>query len=318
MPKFILSHNSLLNLAAIDLGSNALRVIIVSVHDKQPKILKTLRIPLRLGEDVLNSKKVSPQNEKKIYEAFVEILYVLSEYNVTQVRACATAALRTAKNSKKIIQSIKKLTGIELEIISGLEEASLISDAVQFYFNKKNKNLLIMDIGGGSTEIILSRNKKIKAIKSFNIGTLKYLSLKNLDLILSNIKKDQKKIFTFLNKKSSPDYFIGTGGNLRRLGRIHSALFPKESVHQIPMNNFKELRPHLLIRGLLFSRLGFGPNQADVLLPAYLMTNQLMNHLKSKVIYVPPIGLKEGLMLSLLEGNEVKKKFIKETAKILD
>ncbi len=305
-------------MAAIDLGSNALRVIIVSVHDKQPRILKTLRIPLRLGEDVLKNKKVSPQNEKKIHEAFVEILYLLSEYNVTQIRACATAALRSAKNSKKIIQSIKKLTGIELEIISGIQEAGLISEAVQYYFNKKNKNLLIMDIGGGSTEIILSRNKKIKAIKSFDIGTLKYLSFKDPDEIQNKIKKDQKKIFTFLNKKSYPDYFIGTGGNLRRLGRIHNTLFPKESLHQIPVNHFRELKAHLLVRGPLLNRLGFGANQADVLLPAYLMTNQLMDLLNSKVIHVPPVGLKEGLILSLLEGSDLKKKFIKETAKILD
>ncbi len=308
-----LSLNSLekSNFACIDLGSNALRAMIVQKSDNDIKILKSLRLPIRLGEDVFKNKVIGNIKAKQLLAIFVDLLYLFTEYNVTDVVAVATSAMREAKNSQKILNEIKKLTGINLKIISGKKEAQLIAESVKEFYSLKNKNALVMDIGGGSTELIILKNNTLKDMKSFKIGTVRILKNQHLD---SNYKISIEKFIEKNKSKKQINLFVGTGGNLRRLGKIKNSLL-KTSMFEISAKEISRVQSLLksISKEEQILKFNLDENRSDVLIPALEITETVRTIISAKKILLPTVGLKEALILSKLENKKQKKKFIQQT-----
>jgi exopolyphosphatase/guanosine-5'-triphosphate,3'-diphosphate pyrophosphatase len=170
---------------------------------------------LRLGEDVFKSNKISPKRIKRTKEIFDYLIHLFADHDVTHTKACATSAMRDADNSNALIEKIKKSSGIQIQCIGGLQEAKLIYEAVRTKMNIENSNTLLVDIGGGSTEITVAKDNKVLASKSFNIGTVRLLKEKKIEVMESIIEEHIFAIEKYLRSKMKIhkiDYAIGTGG----------------------------------------------------------------------------------------------------------
>lgn len=312
MPSYL---NKVLNqetIAAIDLGSNALRAIIVRKNGSAVEVIKNFREPLRLGEDVFNTGFISPAKMELTEEAFIKLFHVFAEYNVTDTRAMATSAMRDSSNGPVLAERIAHTTGIEIQTIRGNEEARLIFEAVRGQVNLKKKTAVLMDIGGGSTELIIVKNEEIVAVESFNVGTVRLLRYNQEDLedvITEQMDKMLAFIATHLKNKK-PNLFIGTGGNLRRIGKIRKKMLGKSTSQLALFSEISHMEAAILSMSYVdrIRRLELDQNRADVILPAIMLTHHLMEKLKLKEIHLPKVGLKEGIILSMLP--KAPKKFI--------
>lgn len=312
MPSFI---NKLLNretIAAIDLGSNALRASIAVKIDDELRVIKNLRAPLRLGEDVFATGKISDEKMELTEEAFIKLLHIFTEYNVTEARAMATSAMRDSKNGSILADHIFHSTGIEIETISGIDEAKMIFSAVRGQIPMKKKNALLMDIGGGSTELIIVKDEVIVGIHSFNVGTVRLLRYKNQEELELRIRLQVQKMLRFIERhlgKKKPDIFIGTGGNLRRIGKIRKKILGRETSQLALYREIAHMEEAIFSMSYVerIRRLELDQNRADVILPAIMLAKILMQELKIQVINLPKVGLKEGILLSMLP--EYPKKF---------
>lgn len=312
MLSYLNKINQFETLAAVDLGSNALRAVIARKSGDRVEIIKSFREPLRLGEDVFLTGEISQQKMQKTEEAFIKLFHIFTEYNVTDIRAMATSAMRESKNGHELARRIAFSTGIELETIKGKKEAQVIFEAVNKELNLKKKNALIMDIGGGSTEFILVKDGKIKAIKSFKIGTVRLLNLSSHELEIK-INQQTDRVLDFVKqhlKIKQINHFIGTGGNLRRIGKIRKKMLVKSSSEIALFNEISHMEEAILSMSYVdrIRRLELDQNRADVILPAIMLTHHLMAKLKKPKILLPRVGLKEGIILSMLP--KVPKTFI--------
>lgn len=298
-------------IAAIDLGSNALRAIIVRKNGNAVEVIKSFREPLRLGEDVFTSGRISPAKMNLTEEAFIKLFHIFAEYNVTDTKAKATSAMRDSKNGRTLARRIAHTTGIEIETIKGQEEAQLIFEAVRGQVNLKKKTAVLMDIGGGSTELILVKNEQVLAVESFNVGTVRLIKLSQ-DELETEIGHQMDHMLSFIKKhlKKKPDLFIGTGGNLRRIGKIRKKMLGKATSEMAMFNEINHMEEAILSMSYVdrIRRLELDQNRADVILPAIMLTHHLMQKLKQDKIHLPKVGLKEGIILSMLP--KPPKKFI--------
>jgi exopolyphosphatase/guanosine-5'-triphosphate,3'-diphosphate pyrophosphatase len=303
--------------AAIDLGSNALRAIIVRLQGDKIEVLKEVREPLRLGEDVFSKGIISPEKCRQTEECFIRLLHLFTAYGVDDVRAIATSAMRDARNSQALIHNISLYTGIDIGAISGREEAQLIFNAVSSEISLKNKRAILMDIGGGSTEISIVIDGKLTASHSFNIGTVRLLrheSQKELDIRISLMVE---KILRFIHGhfgKKTPDLFIGTGGNLRRMGKIRRKILNKSS-EECLYSEIAHMADTLFSMSFIdrVRKLELDRNRADVILPATMLVRILMKGIGAKKILLPKVGLKEGIILSMLDKEPRKFKRLPKT-----
>ncbi len=223
MPAFLKYFLKNTTYGAIDLGSNAMRAIIARRVGSELMVIKNFRVPLRLGEDVFNGGFISPKKMEETENAFIELFHSFAAYGVTEVRCMATSAMRDAMNGPILIEKILKYTGIEIEIIRGKEEANVICEAVKSQLDFRDHDVMLMDIGGGSTELTLIKNGEIVGVKSFNVGTVRLLHYKNQIELEKKINFELERMLVFIREhfgKKKPDFFVGTGGNLRRIGKI--------------------------------------------------------------------------------------------------
>lgn len=297
-------------IAAIDLGSNALRAIIARKKGDIIEVVKNFREPLRLGEDVFSTGSISAEKMRRTEEAFIKLFHIFTEYNVTDTRAMATSAMRDSKNGPLLANRIARSTGIEIETIRGHEEAQVIFNAVRSQISLKKKNALLMDIGGGSTELILVKNEKIIAVESFNVGTVRLLKLEQ-KVLEEEINFQMEKMLVFIRshlKIKDLDLFIGTGGNLRRIGKIRKKILGRSTSEIALFEEINHMEEAILSMSYVdrIRRLELDQNRADVILPAIMLTHHLMQKLKMSKIYLPKVGLKEGIILSMLEKKPKK------------
>ena len=293
------------NLAAIDIGSNAARLLIKSVTKQddgtlQFQKLQFVRFPLRLGLDVFTQGKISKEREiqfVRMIKAFRQLMII---YNVVDFRACATSALRDAKNGQKIIRRIKHLTSIPIEIISGEEEAQTIYDnhiekLLLTSANAKEDEAttyLYVDVGGGSTEINSIRNGQLQQSHSFNIGTLRLLSgIVSLETV--NEMCDQ--ICAMLNGQSQVT-MIGSGGNINKLFR----LVPKKAKlkDRITLPQLERLYGQLSALSVeeRIREFDLRPDRADVIVPAAQIFIAIARAVGANAVIVPTIGLADGII----------------------
>jgi exopolyphosphatase/guanosine-5'-triphosphate,3'-diphosphate pyrophosphatase len=293
-------------IAAIDLGSNAVRALIAEVENGRYEILKKLRQPLRLGEDVFTKGMIGSNKLKEAENLFHEMHEQFEKYKVQRVRALATSAMRDAKNSKDLQAIIQKEFGISIETIDGDTEAKLIHEAVSRELDLKDKLAVLIDIGGGSTEFTVSKNNKLIHCKSFNMGAVRLLEHQDVFTLSNAVTLQMIEIQEYLKehiKNQKIDIVIGTGGNFRRLGKIKKKLTQKGSDEYVNLQDIVKVYNELIKMDHKerVKKFEMSDDRADVIVPAVFMIGHIVTMLKAEGIFLPDVGLKEGILLSMMK-----------------
>ncbi len=295
-----------MRLAAIDIGSNAARLLITEViqNNGKPEFnkLNLVRVPLRLGFDVFEEKKISPEKEEMILNTIKSYKYLLQAYGVTNVKACATSAMRDAENADEIIARVKSETGIEIEVISGDTEASMIYENHVAENMDKNHSYLYIDVGGGSTELTFFADGKLVFKESFNIGTIRLLKNQVEEKQWDEMKEFIKK---GLKDHNNDVIAIGSGGNINKVFSLSKRKEGKPLFLELLKDYYKELGNSSLADRIRLYKLR--EDRADVIVPALLIYINVMRWANAQEIYVPKIGLADGLVQHLYE--ELRGKF---------
>ncbi len=284
------------NLAAIDVGSNASRLLIKTIClDLESKITMRkalfLRVPLRLGMEVFKKGKISDEKEDEFVRTMKAYKQLMKVFHVKDYRACATSAMRDAKNGKQVLKHINEETGLKMEIISGDEESQIIYD-IHLSQIQDDNNYLYVDVGGGSTEItFISKGQRIMS-HSYNIGTVRVLNEAVKTEELQHVKDELKEI----TSGYSDITIIGSGGNINKLYRIANKRDKQESV--LPVETLVKLRDRLAKMSIdeRMNVFNMKPDRADVIVPAAEIFIMIAQSVNAKKIRVPNVGFADGLI----------------------
>lgn len=287
-----------MKLAAIDIGSNAARLLITDViegigHAPEFNKIDLIRVPLRLGFDVFETGTISPGKTAMVLETMKAYQHLLKVYEVDHVLACATSAMRDASNSREIIDLVKSETGIAIEVISGDLEASVINETHVAEGMDVNNSYLYIDVGGGSTELTFYGEGKLIFKQSFNIGTIRLLK-NQVDELLWNEMKETIKAKTRGHKKIVA---IGTGGNINKVFSLSKKKDNKPLEIELLKEYLKEISALPLKERM--RQYKFKEDRADVIVPALQIYINAMRWADADEILVPKIGLVDGLIQHL-------------------
>ncbi len=291
-----------MKLAAIDIGSNAIRFQVSTVLESNEGILfkklEYIRFPLRLGHDVFTSGRISPQSQAKFKKLMKAYKLLLELYEVEDSMFCATSAMREADNGQDLADEIFRELQITIHIIDGDREAELINRAIHSYLT--DKTYLHIDVGGGSTELNLyTGGKKIKT-RSFKIGSVRVLERNDSPEVWQEM---ESWIRSEVRKEYGKVTAVGTGGNISKIFEL-ARLRPGKTMS---INRVRELRTmvaDLTIDERIY-KLQMNPDRADVIIPAADIYTRVMEWAHAASILVPDVGLKDGMMLLLLERQRV-------------
>lgn len=285
---------------AIDIGTNAARLLIgeISTNDEGYTFVKKIsytRVPLRLGMDVFDKGKISSRKKEDFIKTIKAFKLIADVFQVRNIRACATSAMREAENSDDIKKAIKDETGVNIEIIDGHEESQLVFSVFFLLEVDKNIPFIVIDVGGGSTEVSIFKNGKRTASKSFKIGTIR--------LLKNKVKKDiweEVEDWLKLNAKSKKKLKVfGTGGNINKVHKLLGKRDMKSmSVHEI-RGLYQELKNMSVEKRI--TKFQLKTDRADVIVPAMDIYLNIMDKIDAKKILVPKIGLSDGIIYSLHE-----------------
>ena len=296
----------MMRIAAIDIGSNAARLLINEVIEPKkgkPEFMKLnlLRIPLRLGIDVFTSGKIGAEREEMVISSMKVFSDLMKIYKVEHYRACATSAMRDAKNGAEIIQAVKQTSGIDIEIISGDEEATLIYENHVAEGLDKDSAYLYIDVGGGSTELTFYENGEMKYERSFNIGTIRLLNHLVTD---EHWKEMREEIRKNINSKKQV-VAIGSGGNINKIFSMSKTKDGKPMSAAYLKKYYKEMNGLTVAERM--SRYAIREDRADVLVPALEIFNNVMTWSDIDKIFVPKISVADGLIHRIYDGLKTKK-----------
>ncbi len=287
--------------AAIDIGTNAARLLVGEVMSKDQsffiKKISYTRIPLRLGEDVFESGKVSKDKIDDFLKTMKAFKLISEIFDVQEVRAVSTSAMREATNADNIIDSIKEETGIKIEIISGDEEASLIFS--NFFAMELDLSVpfVVIDVGGGSTELSVFENGEKIASKSFNVGTLRILKGKSDESVWENI---HDWILKYVDLRSEHRIF-GTGGNINKAHKMLGYSF-EEPIGLVEMKELRDKLASLTIDERI-DQFHMKPDRADVIVPALDIFSYILNEIGANSLMVPKVGLADGMIYEMYHRN---------------
>lgn len=297
--------------AAIDIGSNAVRLLIKQVEeDTEGKANfrkeMLLRVPLRLGFDVFAMGKISEEKEKNLMRLMKVFRHMMKIYDVEAFRACATSAMRDAQNGKDIIKRIKKKTGIEIEIIDGQEEAKTIYNNHNEYMEDRNGNYMYVDVGGGSTEINLLSQGTLVCSRSYNIGTVRILNQAVTDAEWERLKNDMQELAASYEKTN----IIGSGGNINKLYKLADKKDKRKQ--RITIDTLKKLHEELKALSVeeRMEKYQLKPDRADVIVPAGDIFLNIAEWIHATYIYVPVIGLADGIIDELYLQHKQKQEIL--------
>lgn len=293
------------NYAAIDIGSNAARLLIKNVTEDSmgnaefTKLL-FLRIPLRLGKDVFTLGEISEERQRMMMCMIKSYKQLMKLYRVECFRACATSAMRDARNSEKLLKKIEKATGIKIEIVTGSEEARILYNNSIESAERVSGNYAYVDVGGGSTEISLLSNGQLVGSCSYNIGTLRKLSGMVPAEVEERLQLDLEEY-----AKQYPDIkIVGSGGNINRLSRIFHESNKKSKKNVLPVKNLRvmydDMKPLTVTE--MMSRYGLKADRADVILPAAEIFLKVSEALNCEEIQVPNISLADCIIDGLYKS----------------
>lgn len=285
-------------LAGIDIGSNGVRLLISNILETQgedPIFSKSslVRFPIRLGADVFTKGEISKENESRLIDAMKAFELIMKVNQVEGYKACATSAMRQASNGEKIANTIKKQTNIDIEIIDGSAEASIIASTDLYSMIAKDKSYIYIDVGGGSSEFtIFSKSKEI-ASRSFEIGTVRLLN----DMVSGRIWEEAEEWIKSHTSKFENIEAIGSGGNINKIFKESGRKNGKPLTYKY-LNDYSRY-----LAGFTYEErvrnLGLNPDRADVIVHASKIYLNAMRWSKAKHIYVPKIGLADGIIKSL-------------------
>lgn len=294
-----------MRLAAIDIGSNAARLLISDVVPSAQGTIEFIkaslvRIPLRLGFDVFDKGEISSGKIEKIIKTLKCYKLLLDIYEVKHLKACATSAMRDAANANEIIKKIKTETGIDIKIISGQEEASLIYENHVAENMTKEESYLYIDVGGGSTELTFFSDGKLVFKESFNIGTIRMLKNQVGEALWDEMKE-------YIKTKTKGYHHvtaIGTGGNINKIFSLSKRKEGKPLTLDLLRDYYKEFSNLSVLQRISLFHLR--EDRADVIVPALLIYINTMRWADAQEIYVPKIGLADGLIHTLYEEVKLK------------
>lgn len=292
-------------IAAIDIGSNAVRMLICYVISSEDEHVfqknSYLRLPLRLGEDTFKNGVISNQKITLLTNAILSFKYIMKVHGVKDYQIYATSALRESKNSKEVISIVKKKTGLNIELITGLKEAKIISKGNSLEQIDFNKTFIYVDVGGGSTELSILRKGEEKISKSFKIGTVRLLNNLVDDSILMEIKHWLKSNIDSDDKIK----LFATGGNINKI----QSMTGSKSGKPISYLSIKDLS-NILIEFNYQERMvkfDLNPDRADVIIPALKIFRSTMEFVKANKIFVPKVGLVDGMINEIFYENSSSK-----------
>ena len=281
--------------AAIDIGSNAVRLLVNNVIERKNKPTiytksAIIRVPIRLGQDTFTHGSIGMPNQQRLIDAMHSFKLLMGIHSVSHYMACATSALREAKNGKQLIERIHKETEVSIELIDGKREAEIIAMTDLFDIVKAHKSYLFVDVGGGSTELTLIRQGKTIASKSFKIGTVRLLN----KMVQESEQEKYKSWITTHTKSLSRISVVGSGGTInkvfkmtgRNIGKPLSFMLLSEQHEYLKKRSQKELMVDLELN----------PDRADVIVPAVQIYLTAMKFSGSNKIYVPKVGLADGMI----------------------
>ena len=297
-------------IAAIDVGTNAIRLCIANLNgDGGYQTVYNVRAPVRLGQDVFTKGAISAHTIDKTVETFTEFKQKLEEHAVTHTKAVGTCALREAINRDAVLKAVNKASGIEISIIGGEEEARLIHLAAKATVNLKNKVALLIDIGGGSVEVVLADDTNVLCTESYAMGTVRLLKI--LDekageerfnrLVTEYVDATQRRLEQEIGNQKI-DVCVGTGGSIESLGELRKQLFNKNSSQKVTAEELKGLLKKLRATSMedRIHDLRLRPDRADVIVPAAIVLHKIVQQAGVDEVVIPGIGLKDGVLLELL------------------
>ncbi|CAI8334224.1 MAG: Exopolyphosphatase [Owenweeksia sp. TMED14] len=290
-------------IAAIDIGSNSLRLLITNViytkkytHYKKVSIT---RLPVRLGEDVFSTGEISKKSGLRLVDSMRAFAAIMRVNDIDGYRACATSAMRESTNGNHWLKEIKNETDIDIEIIDGHEEAHLVFNAKLFdKIQPKEKNLLFVDVGGGSTEFTLFQDDELVLSKSFKIGTVRILLDLDQSENWSNLKTWISNQVNVLNDRVA---IIGSGGNINKVHKMSN-----KSIDEPLSINYVNHIYNTINKMKLDDRitsLGLNIDRADVIVPALEIFQKILSLTGANKVYVPKVGLSDGIVRELYRSK---------------
>jgi len=294
-----------LKLAAIDIGSNAIRLQISTILEREKKILfkklEYVRFPLRLGHDVFSTNHISEASMEKFKKLMKAYKLLLELYEVDDYMFCATSAMRESENGEELARQVKEELGIEINIIDGHLEAELINKAIASYLH--DETYLHIDVGGGSTELnLFAKGKKVKT-RSFKVGSVRILEHHDSPVMWTDMEKWVKDN---VKKELGKVTAVGTGGNISKIFELAKKK-PGQALSIKKVKETKKMIESLSIEQRIYE-LQMNPDRADVIIPASDIYIKVMEWAHAQSILVPDVVLKDGILLHLLEKNVKQKK----------
>lgn len=297
------------NIAAIDMGSNAIRLAIGTLQaDGTVKLKRKIRAPVRIGHDVFSKGTIEKITFKRVRKTFLKFKKILKKNDVKFVLAVTTSSVREATNREQFCKYVYEKTGISINVISGVTEARLILTAINNFLDISNREAVVMDIGGGSLELVYSKKGRIKDIQSFKIGSVRLLEevIKEKKKVTnSNLKaaigKHSKSVIDFFSRnETSPSQllFLGTGGNFECLGRLRTLLLGKKSPNFVSRNELKTISFYLKNMSYheRIKKLKMRRDRADVILPSTMAISMVIETAQVSEFIVPFVGLSDGVL----------------------
>ncbi|MBB6126214.1 Ppx/GppA phosphatase family protein [Mucilaginibacter lappiensis] len=287
--------------AAIDIGSNAVRLLIADIIENNGSVSfkknTLIRVPLRLGDDAFIQHHISERKTNDLLKAMQAFRNLMDVYKVTDYLAYATSAMREAENGEEVAKLIKQEANIDLEIIHGSKEAKVIYASHADQNIDKSKNYLYVDVGGGSTELSLFSTGQLMASKSFNIGTIRILDNQDNEETWNEMRDFIREHTRGFKQLAG----IGTGGNINKLYKLAE----EENDAPLSFNKLRQLYTYLTSFSLKdrINVLGLNQDRADVIIPACEIYLTVMKHAGIKSIYVPRVGMVDGIIQLLIEKN---------------
>lgn len=288
--------------AAIDIGSNAMRLLIANVVEQ--KNLPTqfnksalIRVPIRLGQDAFTVGEISEENIDRMIDAMKAFKLLMKVYKVENYKACATSAMREAYNGKEVAEIIKKKADIKIEIIDGKSEAAIIASSDLTQIMNEDKTYLYVDVGGGSSEFSLFSNGKIVASKSFKNGTVRLLN----NMVADCVWEEMEKWIKTACESYDDITLIGSGGNINKLFKLSEKHQDKPLSYVYITSQYQKLNSMTYEQRI--AELGLNTDRADVIIPATRIYLNAMKWSGARQIYVPKIGLADGIVKAMYYGK---------------
>ncbi len=298
--------------SAIDIGSNAIRMLVAEVTSSKSKIqvIKRYRAAVRLGHDVFTQGIISPPTMEQAVATFREYALLNNSFGVSQCRAVATSACREAKNNKEFIENIFQASGIKIEIINGKSEGELIHQAVRNEIELNNKKTMLIDIGGGSVEVSFCHGENLISTQSFPLGTVRLLeTLTKRKLTEEHINILMGECVTLLGdyilentQHKDVDFAIGTGGNIECLGKLKGQILQRKPQTFLTLSEVSIIIERLRALKIKdrIEMLKLRPDRADVIVPASILVQILLRQAECERIMIPNVGLRDGVIWSML------------------